>query len=63
MPIYEYRCSGCGTSSEKIQRQPQQEIDCPVCGKPARRSVSAFAVAGGGSDGGSCSAPTGSGFT
>lgn len=61
MPIFEYRCTSCGASSEKIQRQPQEEIACPVCGKKAVRSVSRFAVAGGSTGG--CSAPSGSGFT
>ena len=62
MPIFEYRCTSCGVSSEKIQRQPLDEIPCPTCGQKAVRSVSRFAVAGG-SAGGGCTAPTGSGFS
>ena len=61
MPIFEYLCSSCGASSEKLQRQPLDEIACPSCGRPARRSVSRFAVPTSG-DGGGCGAPSGSGF-
>ena len=63
MPIFEYRCTGCGASSEKIQRQPLEEIPCPVCGQKAVRGVSRFAVASSGSGSGGCSAPPGSGFS
>lgn len=62
MPIFEYRCTSCGASCEKIQRQPRDQIACPACGQPARRSVSRFAVAGG-SDSAGCAAPSGSGFS
>jgi len=33
MPIYEYLCDDCGTSFEKLVRQPEAaHIDCPSCG-------------------------------
>ena len=34
MPIYEYRCSGCGHQQEYIQKvnDPQHTV-CPACGK------------------------------
>ena len=63
MPIFEYRCTSCGASTEKIQRQPLEEIPCPVCGQKALRGVSRFALAGGKMRGGGCSAPPGSGFS
>jgi putative FmdB family regulatory protein len=36
MPIYEYRCSGCGFQDEYLQKvsEPQLTV-CPSCGKPA----------------------------
>ena len=34
MPIYEYRCSGCGHQQEYIQKvsDPQHTV-CPACGR------------------------------
>ncbi|MCU7834034.1 MAG: zinc ribbon domain-containing protein [gamma proteobacterium symbiont of Taylorina sp.] len=32
MPIYEYRCNGCGHEMELIQRMSEDPMkDCPVC--------------------------------
>ncbi len=32
MPIYEYRCDGCGHEMELIQRMSDDPMkDCPVC--------------------------------
>ncbi|MCK5913474.1 MAG: hypothetical protein KAG12_06315 [Desulfuromusa sp.] len=62
MPIFEYRCINCGNTIEKIQRKPLTEVPCPVCKKPAQRSVSLTSVAASSSTGG-CSVPAGSGFT
>ncbi len=59
MPIFEYQCPACGEKVEKIERHPSEEIPCPRCGKPARRTVSVFS---GSSTGGGCAAPSGSGF-
>ncbi|MEE4252486.1 MAG: FmdB family zinc ribbon protein [Desulfuromusa sp.] len=61
MPIFEYQCEHCGKSTEKIQRTPLTDIPCPLCGKPATRTVSLTSVAA--SSGGACSTPAGSGFT
>ena len=34
MPIYEYRCSSCGTEKEYLQKLSDAPItDCPACGK------------------------------
>ncbi len=36
MPIYEYRCGGCGFKKEYLQKLSDAPIvDCPTCGKPA----------------------------
>jgi putative FmdB family regulatory protein len=45
MPIYEYRCAGCGKDFE-LTRSFSQSGDaapCPICGKPAEKLVSSFA--------------------
>lgn len=36
MPIYEYRCSGCGHELEVLQKMSDAPLtDCPSCGKSA----------------------------
>lgn len=36
MPIYEYRCSGCGHETEALQKMSDPPLaNCPSCGKPA----------------------------
>jgi len=69
MPIYEYKCSDCGSEFELLRSlsQSDQEAECPSCHKPARRKLSTFAcfstteggvptrVAGTGSSCSSCS--------
>ena len=44
MPIYEYRCAGCGADFESIRpvSRADDPIDCPVCGRPAARQISNF---------------------
>ncbi|MCE5270264.1 zinc ribbon domain-containing protein [bacterium] len=69
MPLYEYRCTGCGNVSEFLEtRAEAQPHACPGCGsQPMERIFSAFGVevghgtpsgpsscAGGGCSGGSC---------
>lgn len=35
MPIYEYRCSSCGTQKDVMQKISDAPLtDCPECGKP-----------------------------
>lgn len=64
MPLYEYRCKGCGERFEKLVRSVDSTTDlrCPRCGSAeAERLVSSFGVAGRGSGtagSGSC-APSG----
>jgi len=45
MPIYEYRCSGCGFRFEQLRplSQSQESPPCPRCGQPAKRQLSTFA--------------------
>ncbi|MGA3189627.1 MAG: zinc ribbon domain-containing protein [Bryobacteraceae bacterium] len=32
MPIFEYRCDGCGTKFEKLVRRSEDATLCPSCG-------------------------------
>lgn len=71
MPLYEYRCTGCGERFEVLQRMGQgaDSLACPRCGAARpERQLSTFAAAGGGAGGnGASQASTGcrasSGFT
>ena len=46
MPLYEYRCVGCGRPEERLQPlgAAPPEDGCPDCGKPWRRRYSRVAV-------------------
>jgi putative FmdB family regulatory protein len=49
MPMYEYRCGGCGTVFETLRglRDKDEEVECPHCGaKQAERMLSAFSSTG-----------------
>lgn len=52
MPIYEYDCTACGNSLEKLQKLSEPLlVDCPACGKPTlqkRISAPGFRLSGGG---------------
>lgn len=51
MPIYEYRCTGCGQTLEKIQKLGDPPLStCPQCAGPLEKLVSraAFQFKGGG---------------
>ena len=52
MPIYEYKCSECEHTLEKLQKMSDDPIvDCPECGKPALKkmiSAAGFRLKGGG---------------
>lgn len=53
MPIYEYRCEGCGNRFEKLVRGEARAVECPGCGgEQLERQYSTFAaqVSGGGGD-------------
>lgn len=48
MPIYEYRCPGCGQVFEKLVHMGAGAPPCPSCGAPgAERLVSLIARAAG----------------
>jgi putative FmdB family regulatory protein len=48
MALYEYRCSACGTRTEK--RMPMSDVlqfvPCASCGKQAQKVIGSFAVLG-----------------
>ena len=45
MPLYEYRCTACGHRFEKIQSfSAPDEKECPKCGAPVERLLSAPAI-------------------
>ena len=52
MPIYEYRCAGCGYEMDKLQKISDPSLtDCPACGRPALEklvSAAGFRLKGGG---------------
>ncbi len=42
MPIYEYQCQECGRRTEALQRLAEAPLsECPHCGGPLRKLVSA----------------------
>ena len=42
MPIYEYRCEECGHQSEELQKMSDAPLtECPVCGGPYKKLISA----------------------
>lgn len=45
MPIYEYRCGGCGKDFEQTRpiAQAGEPAACPDCGQPSQKLVSSFA--------------------
>jgi putative FmdB family regulatory protein len=47
MPLYEYRCSDCETSFEKLVRSWTEEVSCPSCASAlVEKQLSTFAFAG-----------------
>jgi putative FmdB family regulatory protein len=55
MPMYEYRCSRCGKTFEKLRKMQDadREVKCPHCeAEEVERLVSAFATGGGCGPGG-----------
>lgn len=42
MPIYEYQCEECGRTTEALQRIDEAPLsECPHCGGPLRKLISA----------------------
>jgi putative FmdB family regulatory protein len=70
MPIYEYRCSKCGQTFDKLfashQKMTESKVACPHChSKRVKRLISASRVNTGrtvSDDGGADDAPTSSGL-
>ena len=60
MPIFEYRCAGCGLEFEQLVRSGDERVECPECRSTrVRKQLSVVAAPRGrtgGSDeaGGSC---------
>jgi len=55
MAMYEYACTECGNSFEKIIRNAadMRKVTCPSCGtKKVKRQISRFAAVGNSSGGG-----------
>ena len=52
MPIYEYRCAGCGYEMDKLQKIGDSPLTkCPACGRAALQklvSAAGFRLKGGG---------------
>ena len=49
MPLYEYKCSGCGHQFELLVLKPSQALACPSCaGESLERMLSMFAVSSAG---------------
>ena len=43
MPIYEYRCAGCGHKFEELVLSKSEKISCPKCGgKKTEKLFSSF---------------------
>ena len=51
MPLYEYRCAGCGRLFERLVRSWNEAVACPSCAsEQVEKQVSTFAFTG--TDGG-----------
>ncbi|GAB7022505.1 FmdB family zinc ribbon protein [Salidesulfovibrio brasiliensis] len=46
MPIYEYRCLGCGHEYEELVAATAPAPDCPKCGGEGERLISATTIGG-----------------
>lgn len=47
MPIFEYRCTDCGTGFEKLVRRETEVVSCPSCaGAHLEQQYSTFAAKG-----------------
>ena len=41
MPIFEYQCTQCGKTFERLQPASSPPPPCPACGQPTRKELSA----------------------
>jgi len=44
MPIFEYRCLGCGKKHTLLLKQAGEKRSCPDCGGELKRLISTFAI-------------------
>jgi putative FmdB family regulatory protein len=45
MPLYEYRCAGCGAEFERYVSGAAATVACPACASPdVKRKLSLFAL-------------------
>lgn len=45
MPIFEYKCPGCGKVDEVLQKNARaKKVVCPGCGKAMQKVFSSFSV-------------------
>ncbi|MCG9968059.1 zinc ribbon domain-containing protein [Pelotomaculum terephthalicicum JT] len=61
MPIYEFRCTGCGSRFEKLCQLDEsgEGLRCPSCGAASpKRVMSSFRAAGGGVNSGDAGCST-----
>jgi putative FmdB family regulatory protein len=67
MPLFEYKCESCGKVFEELVSRSDQQVPCPSCRSDnARKLISTFSAAPGGSSGSDtpCGAPScNSGFS
>ncbi|MGK2906823.1 MAG: zinc ribbon domain-containing protein [Desulfuromonadales bacterium] len=57
MPLYEFHCTACDKTFEKLLKAHETTAACPGCQQPAEKVVSMFT-----SSSNACAAPSGSGF-
>jgi putative FmdB family regulatory protein len=51
MPMFDYKCTKCGESFEKLAKSADNVVECPKCGEDAEKQVCApvtFQLNGGG---------------
>ena len=64
MPIYEYQCSQCRHCFEKLVFASDEEpVTCPECDETQVEKLMSCVSFMGGTSGGVCSTPSGSGFS
>ncbi len=53
MPLYEYTCTVCSNSFDRLRpiREMDDEANCPDCGSPSHRQLSVFMSFSAGADG------------
>jgi putative FmdB family regulatory protein len=53
VPLYEYRCLGCGRLFERLVRTWNEAVDCPACAsQEVEKQLSTFSFTGTDSGGG-----------